>query len=77
MFFVVTMSHPDGKGWGQHVMAHVDYLKALIAKGKLRASGRAIGLPERAGLLIFTVEDRAELDALIAAESSAGATALL
>ena len=68
MFFVVTMTHPDGDGWGKHVRAHVDYLCGLVATGKLRASGRAIGLPLRAGLLIFTVADRAELDALIAAD---------
>ena len=67
-FFVVTMTHPDGDGWGLHVMPHVEYLQGLVAQGKLRASGRAIGLPLRAGLLIFTVEDRAELDALIAAD---------
>ena len=67
-FFVVTMTHPDGAGWGEHVLAHVDYLRGLVANGKLRASGRAIGLPLRAGLLIFTVTDRAELDALIAAD---------
>ena len=70
MFFVVTMSHPDGDGLGQHVRAHVDYLKGLVAQGKLRASGPASGLPLRSGLLIFTVADRAELDLLIAAESS-------
>lgn len=67
-FFVVTMTHPDGDGWDEHVMAHVDYLRGLVATGKLRASGRAIGLPLRAGLLIFTVESRAELDALIAGD---------
>jgi uncharacterized protein YciI len=68
MFYVVTMSHPDGPGWGQHVMPHVDYLKGLIEQGKLRASGPVVGSPLRAGLLIFSVESRAELDALIAAD---------
>lgn len=68
MFFVVTMTHPDGAGWGQHVMAHVQYLNTLVEQGKLRASGPANGLPLRAGLLIFSVADRAELDALIAAD---------
>ena len=67
-FFVVTMTHPIGDGWGLHVMPHVEYLQGLIAQGKLRASGPATGLPLRAGLLIFKVEDRAELDALIAAD---------
>lgn len=68
MFFVVTMTHPDGEGWGRHVMPHVDYLNGLIAQGKLRASGPAIGLGKRAGLLVFEVADRAELDALIAGD---------
>ena len=67
-FFVVTMSHPDGPGWGAHVMPHVEYLNGLVAAGKLRASGPVVGSARRAGLLIFTVEDRAELDALIAAD---------
>ena len=67
-FFVVTMTHPIGDGWGLHVMPHVEYLQGLVAQGKLRASGPATGLPLRAGLLIFKVEDRAELDALIAAD---------
>ena len=67
-FFVVTMSHPDGPEWGQHVMPHVEYLKGLIVAGKLCASGPVIGGDLRAGLLLFTVEDRTELDALIAAD---------
>ena len=67
-FFVVTMTHPDGPGWGEHVMPHVDYLNGLIAAGKLRASGPVIGGKLRAGMLLFTVTDRAELDALIAAD---------
>ena len=67
-FFVVTMSHPDGEGWGQHVLPHVEYLKGLIEAGKLRASGPVAGRTLRAGLLLFTVENRAEVDALIAAD---------
>ena len=67
-FFVVTMTHPDGEGWGKHVMPHVEYLRGLVGQGKLRASGPTQGLPLRAGLLVFTVADRAELDALIAAD---------
>ena len=67
-FFVFTMTHPDGDGWDRHVMPHVEYLRGLVEQGKLRASGPAKGLPLRAGLLLFTVADRAELDALIAAD---------
>jgi hypothetical protein len=62
------MSHPDGDGWGKYVIPHVEYLKELIEQGKLRASGPAIGTALRTGLLIFSVQDRAELDALIAAD---------
>ena len=67
-FFVVMMTHPDGPGWRQHVMPHVEYLNGLIAAGKLRASGPVKGQAQRAGLLVFSVADRAELDALIAAD---------
>lgn len=68
MIFVVTMTHPDGPGWRQHVKPHVEYLNGLIEPGKLLASGPVVGSPLRAGLLIFAVDDRAELDALIAAD---------
>ena len=70
MFFVVTMTHPDGEGWGNVScrMSHVEYLNRLIAAGKLRASGPAIDQPLRTGLLIFEVADRAGLDSLIAAD---------
>lgn len=47
---------------------HVEYLEGLIESGKLRASGRVFGSALRAGLLLFTAEDPAERDALIAAE---------
>ena len=67
-FFVVTMTHPDGPGWGAHVVAHVEYLGGLIEADKLRASGPIVGGDLRAGLLLFSVETRAELDALIAAD---------
>jgi uncharacterized protein len=68
MFFVVTMSHPDGPAWGAHVIEHVNYLSELIDQGKLRASGPAVGTTLRTGVLLFTVADRAELDALIAGD---------
>ncbi len=64
-FFVVTMSHPDGEAWGQHLRAHVDYLQSLIRQGKLRASGRLKGKALRSGFLIFTTETREETEALI------------
>jgi uncharacterized protein YciI len=67
-FFIVTMSHPDGDGWNRHLAAHVDYLRDLIAAGSLRTSGPLIGTPLRSGFLIFTVPDRTEVEALVAAD---------
>ena len=58
-FFIVTMAHPEGEGWNRHLAAHVDYLKALIAAGHLRASGPLVGTALRSGFLIFTAPDRA------------------
>ena len=37
--FLVRMEHPNGDGWGRHVVAHLEYLKRLIATGALLASG--------------------------------------
>ena len=67
-FFLVTMTHPDGDGWGRHVMPHVDYLRGLIDAGKIWASGPVKGLGKRAGFIIMTVDDRDEADRLIAAD---------
>ncbi len=67
-FFLVTMTHPDGKGWGQHVGPHVAYLKGLIEAGKIRASGPVTGLGKRAGFIIMTVESREEVQTLVDAD---------
>ena len=67
-FFLVTMTHPDGDGWGRHVMPHVDYLRGLIEAGKIRASGPVTGLGKRAGFIIMTVDDRDEVERLVAAD---------
>ncbi len=67
-FFLVTMTHPDGDGWGRHVIPHVNYLKGLIAAGKIRASGPVTGLGKRAGFIIMTVDDLDEAKRLIAAD---------
>lgn len=64
-FFLVTMAHPDGPGWNQHVAEHVGYLQQLVASGALRASGPLKGTPQRAGFLIFTVADRATVETLV------------
>lgn len=65
-FFLVTMTHPDGEGWARHVRAHVDYLRALIDEGKIRASGPAYGLGKRAGFILMTVDDIEEARRLVA-----------
>ena len=65
-FFLVTMTHPDGEGWGQHVMAHVGFLQGLIEAGKIRASGPVTGLDKRAGFIVMTVDNREEAERLIA-----------
>ena len=57
-FFLVTMTHPDGDGWGRHVVPHVNYLKGLIEAGEILASGPVTGLGKRAGFIIMTVADR-------------------
>lgn len=64
-FFLVTMTHPDGDGWGQHVLAHVNYLKGLIAAGKIRASGPVQGLGKRAGFILMTVDDARQAQRLV------------
>ncbi len=65
MFFVVLMSHPDGPEWGEHVHAHVEYLNARVAEGKIRASGQVTGRLLRSGMYIASIADRHELDTLI------------
>ena len=64
-FFLVTMTHPDGDGWGRHVLPHVNYLKGLIEAGKIRASGPVTGLGKRAGFIIMTVPDLEEAKRLV------------
>ena len=65
-FFLVTMTHPEGDGWGHHVAAHVAFLQRLIDAGQIRVSGPVNGLGKRAGFIIMTVADLAEAHALIA-----------
>ena len=63
---MVTMTHPDGEGWGRHVVPHVEFLQSLIKAGKIRASGPVTGLGKRAGFIIVTADSREEVDRLIA-----------
>ncbi len=65
-FFLVTMTHPDGEGWGRHVVPHVGFLQSLIEAGKIRAPGPVTGLGKRAGFIIVTAKDREEVEQLIA-----------
>ena len=65
-FFLVTMTHPHGDGWGQHVIPHVNYLRGLIDAGQIRASGPVTGLGKRAGFIIFTADSREAVERLIA-----------
>lgn len=67
-FFIATMTHPDGEGWNRHAAAHVAYLRGLVARGVLRASGPLKGTPLRAGFLVFTVATRADVETLVAAD---------
>jgi uncharacterized protein YciI len=67
-FFLVTMTHPDGEGWGRHVIPHVDYLRGLIETGKIKASGLVTGMGKRAGFIIMTVDDRDEVQRLVDAD---------
>jgi uncharacterized protein YciI len=59
--YVVTYEHPDAEGWGKHVMAHVQYLKDLLATGDLLASGPFVGTPDRSAMLIMSAPDQAAL----------------
>ncbi|KXV61414.1 hypothetical protein AD948_01810 [Acetobacter senegalensis] len=64
--YLVRMDHPDGDGWGQHVVAHVLYLKRLIQEGSLLASGPLKGTPLRSGFLIMKGANRQEIEAMVA-----------
>ncbi len=66
--YVVTYTHPDAKGWAEHLPAHIGYLQDLLAAGTLRASGPFTGAPDRKALLILHAADRAGLGALVAAD---------
>ncbi len=67
-YFLVTMTHPDGEGWGRHVDSHVAYLRSLITVGQVRASGPVTGLGRRAGFIIMTVDSIEEAKRLVAGD---------
>ncbi len=64
-FYLVTMTHPDGDGWGRHLAAHVGFLNRLIDAGQIRVSGPINGLGKRAGFIIMTVANIEEARELI------------
>lgn len=63
--YIVTMVHPDGPEWNQHVGPHVEYLLELIDQGKLVASGPLKGTSLRSGFLIFKASCRSEVEELV------------
>jgi len=64
-FFVVTLVHRNVDLWRQHLDAHIDYLKSLLAQGVLRASGPRTESRYPAGLIILMANDDAELRGLL------------
>jgi uncharacterized protein YciI len=60
-FYLVHMTHNDLDRWKKHVDAHVDYLKTLVEKQVLRASGPVAGGLSRQGFLIMTVESYSDV----------------
>jgi len=60
------MTHPDGEGWGLHVVAHVAFLNRLIDAGQILVSGPVSGMGKRAGFIIMMVGSVAEAHELIA-----------
>ncbi|MBK1625243.1 YciI family protein [Afifella marina] len=67
-FYIVTMTHPDGPGWNEHVLEHVEYLLDLIDEGTLKASGPLKGTPLRAGFLIMVADSREEIEKIVAGD---------
>jgi uncharacterized protein YciI len=67
-FFVVTLVHRNVDLWKQHLDAHVNYLKSLLAKGILRASGPRTESRHPSGLIILMANDDAELRELLQAD---------
>lgn len=65
-FYIVTMTHPDGPEWNEHVVVHVEYLLDLIEQGVLKASGPLKGTPLRAGFLIMQADSREAVEAIVA-----------
>jgi uncharacterized protein YciI len=63
--YIVRMEHPAGPLWNEFVLEHISYLKFLIDKGSLLASGPVKGSPLRAGFLIFEAATAQAVQALI------------
>ncbi|MEN2435856.1 YciI family protein [Weeksellaceae bacterium A-14] len=65
-YFIATYTHPDEEGWKKHLQAHIDFLIDCVEKGKIFSSGPFIDTPVRSAAIIFQVEDRKEVEALVA-----------
>ncbi|MFH8533486.1 YciI family protein [Streptomyces tendae] len=52
-FFLVHYSHPDRKGWSQHLEPHLDWLLDRVGDGSLVASGPTVGTAVPSALLLF------------------------
>lgn len=66
MLFIVTMAHPDGPEWKQHLNDHMQYLKSLLKNGTLRASGPLKGNALRSGCLIIMAASRQDVETIVA-----------
>jgi uncharacterized protein YciI len=65
--FAVLLAFSDDPARLEHRPAHRERLAALVAEGRLLAAGPFSD--ESGALLVFLVEDREELDAIIAADA--------
>lgn len=64
--FIVTYTHPDEEGWKKHLQAHIDFLIDCVQKGKILLSGPFMDADIRSAAIIFQVEDREEVELLVA-----------
>lgn len=64
--YTVRMDHRDASGWNEHVVPHLHYLKSLIDRGSLIASGPLRDAGHHAGFLIFKAASREDVERLVA-----------
>lgn len=66
--FVVRYTHPATPGWALHLEAHTKWLLARLEDRSLLASGPVEATHGHGALLVFDVDTRAALDALLAGD---------